>query len=544
VKKTPRTPRKPAAARRAAPRPRARPFSRVLIANRGEIALRVVRACRDLGISPVMVYSEADRDSLPVRLADGAFCIGAAPAASSYLDIDAIVKAARAARADAVHPGYGFLAENPLFAGACEDASLAFIGPSPETMRLMGDKVEARRLMEKRGVPVIPGLLDRAADGAAVAAFARRSGYPVILKAAAGGGGKGMRVVRQEADLEPALRAARSEAKASFGDDGVYAEKFMENVRHVEIQVLADAHGRAVHLGERECSVQRRHQKLVEEAPSMALRPAARARMGKMALEVVRASGYRNAGTIEFLLDAKGRPYFMEVNARIQVEHPVTELVIGVDLVRAQIAIARGDALGLRQEQLAPRGWAIECRVLAEDPANGFSPSPGRIVALRLPSGPGVRVDTALQAGDEISLHYDALIAKLIVWGPDRPEAIARMRRALDEFVVAGISTTLPFDRALMSDPDFVAGRLDIGFVDRVMPRLSAVMRETGPDAGIAAIAAAIQATEETSRPALHEGAAGPGPWAMAGRRARMDTRVPRRSEMSIFSRGRVSKGM
>ncbi len=523
-----RASRRPAALRRPAPRPHLRPIGRVLIANRGEIALRVLRACREMGISPVVVYSEADRDSLPVRLADAAFRIGDAPAASSYLDVDAILRAARAARADAVHPGYGFLAENPGFARACEAASLTFIGPPPEAMRLMGDKVEARRLMEKRGVPVIPGLLDRAADTATIAVFARQSGYPVMLKAAAGGGGKGMRVVRREADLESAVRAARSEAKASFGDDGIYAEKFMENVRHIEIQVLADAHGNAVHLGERECSVQRRHQKLVEEAPSVALRPADRARLGEIALEVVRACGYRNAGTVEFLLDAKGRPYFMEVNARIQVEHPVTELVTGVDLVRAQIAIARGDALRLRQDQLQPRGWAIECRILAEDPANGFRPSPGRILALRLPAGPGIRVDTALQAGDEISLHYDALIAKLLAWGPDRNEAIARLRRAVDEFLVAGIRTTLPFDRALLSDPDFVAGRLDIGFVDRVMPRLSGALQETGPDAEIAAIAAAVRATEETSSPAYREAAPGPGPWSLAGRRAQMEARLPR----------------
>jgi len=337
-----------------------------------------------------------------------------------------------------------------------------------------------------------------------------------------------MRVVRREAELDSALRAARSEAKASFGDDGIYAEKFMEDVRHIEIQILADAHGHAVHLGERECSVQRRHQKLVEEAPSVALRPADRARLGEIALEVVRACGYRNAGTVEFLLDEKRRPYFMEVNARIQVEHPVTELVTGVDLVRAQIEIARGDRLGLRQDRLQPRGWAIECRILAEDPANGFRPSPGRILALRLPAGPGIRVDTALQAGDEITLHYDALIAKLLAWGSDRNEAIARLRRAVDEFLVAGIRTTLPFDRALLSDPDFVAGRLDIGFVDRVMPRLAPLMQEAGPDAEIAAIAAAVRATEEASRPASREAVPGPGPWSLAGRRAQMEARLPR----------------
>ena len=389
---------------------------RILIANRGEIALRVLRACRDLRLSPIMVYSEADRDSLPV---DDARCIGPAPARSSYLDIDAIVRAARETRAEAVHPGYGFLAENPEFAEACGHAGLVFIGPPPEAMRLMGDKVEARRLMARRGVPVIPGLSERAATIAALRDFARQAGYPIILKAASGGGGKGMRVVRSEAELEAAARTARSEAKASFGDDGVYAEKLLEKVRHVEIQILADAHGNALHLGERECSVQRRHQKLIEEAPSPALSPAARETIGRLALEAARAAGYQNAGTVEFLVDGEERPYFMEVNARLQVEHPVTEMVTGLDLVRAQIDVARGRPLSVRQERIRRRGAAIECRILAEDPAASFRPSPGRIAALRFPGGPGVRVDSALEQGDEISLHYDALIA-------NRPQALIR----------------------------------------------------------------------------------------------------------------------
>ncbi len=516
-------PRRAAGRRVPRPAPGVRPIRRVLIANRGEIALRVLRACREMGLSPVAVYSEIDRDTLPVRLADAAYCIGPARSSASYLDIEAILRAARQAGADALHPGYGFLAENPGLARACESAGLTFIGPPPEAMRLVGDKVEARRLMQKTGVPVIPGLLDRAADAAAIAAFAGKTGYPVILKAAAGGGGKGMRVVRSEADLDAAVRGARSEARSAFGDDGIYAEKLMENVRHVEIQILADHHGHAVHLGERECSVQRRHQKLVEEAPSVALRPADRDRMGALALEVVRACGYRNAGTVEFLLDGKGRPYFMEVNARIQVEHPVTEMVTGCDLVRAQIEIARGDPLPVRQDRLRPRGWAIECRVLAEDPENGFRPSPGRIAALRLPAGPGIRVDTALQPGDEIPLHYDALIAKLIAWGRDRSEALARMRRAVDEFLVAGIRTTLPFHRELLRDPDFVAGLLDVGFVDRGMPRLEAAMREVGPDAEVAAIAAAIHAAEEAQSRAPAERIPGPGAWVTAGRRALME---------------------
>ena len=502
-----------------------RAIRRVLIANRGEIALRVLRACRDMDLSPVVVYSEIDRDTLPVRLADAAYCIG--PPAS-YLDIDAILDAARRSGSDALHPGYGFLAENPALARACISAGLAFIGPPPEAMRRVGDKVEARRLMQKAGVPVIPGLLDRAADAGAIAAFARTNGYPIILKAAAGGGGKGMRVVRSEAELEVAVRGARSEAGSAFGDDGLYAEMLMVGVRHVEIQVLADHHGNAVHFGERECSVQRRHQKLVEESPSVALGPADRDRMGALALQVVRSCGYRNAGTVEFLLDGKGRPYFMEVNARIQVEHPVTEMVTGFDLVQAQIAIAGGRPLPLGQGDVQPRGWAIECRVLAEDPENGFRPSPGRVAALRPPSGPGIRVDTALQPGDEIPLHYDALIAKLVAWGRDRGEAVARMRRAVDEFLIAGVRTTLPFHRELLRDPDFVAGRIDIGFLDRVMPRFEAAMRAVGPDAEAAAIAAVIHVIEGAARRPPAEPSRGPGAWVAAGRRALMESRPSR----------------
>src|SRR5262249_21494384 len=404
-------------------------------------------------------------------------------------------------------------------------------GPPPEAMRLAGDKVEARRLMEKRGVAVIPGLFDGGADAATIAAFAKRCGYPIILKAAAGGGGKGMRVVRSENELAPSVGAARSEAKAAFGDDGIYAEKFMKNVRHVEIQILADARGHAVHLGERECSVQRRHQKLLEESPCVALRPADRERIGGMALEVVGACGYRNAGTIEFLVDANRRAYFMEVNARIQVEHPVTEMVTGIDLVRKQIEIARGERLELRQDRLRPSGWAIECRILAEDPGNSFRPSPGRITALRVPSGPGIRVDTAVQQGDTISLHYDALIAKLIVWGSSRNEAIARMRGALGEFLIAGIRTTLPFHLALLADPDFQAGRLDIGFLERRGEALERALAESGPDEEIAAIAAGVRAAEEAFRPALQESASGLSPWVISGRRALMETRSLRRPE-------------
>ena len=501
---------------------------RILIANRGEIALRVVRACRDLGIAPVVAHSEADRDSLPVRLADQAVSIGPAPAVRSYLDQEAVIAAAKKSGCDAVHPGYGFLSENPEFAAAVERAGLVFIGPPPEAMRAVGDKVEARRLMAKAGVPIIPGLEERSADGAAIAAFARRAGFPILIKAAAGGGGKGMRVVRSEEELPSALRLARSEAKGAFGDDGVYAEKLLEGVRHVEIQVIADAHGNAVHLGERECSLQRRHQKLVEEAPSLAVSPDLRRRMGDLALLAVRASGYRNAGTVEFLLDREGNPYFMEVNARLQVEHPVTEMVTGIDLVRAQIEVASGRPLSFRQEEIAPCGWAIECRILAEDPSSGFHPCPGRITALRLPAGAGVRVDTALQAGDEISLHYDALIAKLLAWGRDRDEAIRRMRRALLEFRIAGIRTTIPFHLEVLEGAEFASGRFDIAWVDRALPGLvSRLAAPAGPEMEAAAVAAALYAYETSGadRPRTDPTTS---PWAAAGRRAQMIGRAPK----------------
>ncbi|MFQ5876722.1 MAG: acetyl/propionyl/methylcrotonyl-CoA carboxylase subunit alpha [Acidobacteriota bacterium] len=500
---------------------------RILIANRGEIALRVLRGCRGMGLSPLIVYSEADRDSLPVRLADAARPIGPPPAASSYLDIDAVLSAARAMRADAVHPGYGFLAENPDFAEAVAAAGMIFIGPPPEAMRLVGDKAAARRQAARHGVPVIPGLTERA-DLDAIRVFARQSGFPLILKAAAGGGGRGMRIVRREADLETAVRAARSEARASFGDDGIYAERYLEGVRHIEVQILADAHGGAVHLGERECSTQRRHQKLIEESPGPGVSDGARERLGQLAIEVARSCGYRNAGTVEFLVDRAGRAHFMEVNARLQVEHPVTELVTGIDLVRAQIEIARGDRLSVRQDRLRPRGWAMECRILAEDPTNSFFPCPGRVAAVRLPAGPGVRVDTALQPGDEVSLHYDPLVAKLITWGRDRDEAMARMRAALDEFQIVGVRTTIPFHREILEEGDFRAGRIDIGYVERVLPRVAERLRAAGPEVEMAAIAAAIVRCEESARAVATDRGRGPSAWTLAGRRALMGSRLNR----------------
>ncbi|HEX9186779.1 MAG TPA: acetyl-CoA carboxylase biotin carboxylase subunit, partial [Vicinamibacteria bacterium] len=412
----------------------ARAFGTVLVANRGEIAVRVIRACREMGIRSVAVFSEADREALHVRLADAALPIGPAPSRESYLSIDRVLAAARASGADAVHPGYGFLAENAAFARACEEAGIAFIGPRSATIALMGEKTSARREAVAAGVPVVPGTLEPIADERALAREAERIGYPVMLKAAAGGGGKGLRLVATPAGLLPALARARSEAKGAFGDESVYLEKAVARPRHVEIQVLADHHGNAVHLFERECSIQRRHQKVVEESPSPLVTPELRERMGALAVALVRRVGYVNAGTLEFLVDADRNPYFLEMNTRLQVEHPVTEMVTGVDLVQQQIRIAQGEPLPFRQEDLTQRGHAIECRVYAEDPDNGFLPSPGRIVALRPPGGPGVRDDSGVCEGGEVGVHYDPLVSKLVAWGESRDEAIRRMRRAVAEY--------------------------------------------------------------------------------------------------------------
>jgi acetyl-CoA carboxylase biotin carboxylase subunit len=440
---------------------------KVLIANRGEIAVRVLRGLREMEISGVVVYSEADRRSLPVLLADEAYPVGPAPSRESYLKAEAIVELAVAIGADGIHPGYGFLSENAAFARLCRDASLTFIGPSPEAIAAMGSKVESRRLMIAAGVPVVPGGQDPLPDLAAATAAAAAIGYPVMLKAASGGGGKGMRRVATEAELAAAYRGARSEAAASFGDDSVYLEKYIENPRHVEIQVLGDLHGRVVSLGERECSLQRRHQKVVEEAPSVAVTPDLRRRMGEAAVAAARAVGYSNAGTVEFLLADDGSFYFLEMNTRLQVEHPVTELVTGMDLVRAQIQVAQGEPLGPEVDDIGPRGHAIEVRVYAEDPFHRFTPSPGRIERLRLPEGPGVRNDFGVYEGSEVTIHYDPMLGKLIVWAADRERALRRLARALSELRIEGIKTNIPLFEALLADPDFRAGRLDIGMLDR-----------------------------------------------------------------------------
>ena len=493
------------------------PITRVLVANRGEIALRIIRACHEEGLQAVAVYSAADRTSPHVRAADLALAIGPAPAGESYLRIDRILEAARVSGAQAIHPGYGFLAERAPFADAVAEAGLAFVGPPPSAIRAMGDKTEARRRMRAAGVPVVPGA-DRPLDLAGARDLAEEIGYPVMVKAVAGGGGKGMRVVHQAGDLESALGTAAREAQKSFGDPAVYVEKFIDRPRHVEIQVLADA-TRTIHLGERECSVQRRHQKLLEEAPSIAVGADLRDRMGRAAVAAAEAVGYRGAGTCEFLLAADGSFYFLEMNTRIQVEHPVTELVYGVDLVREQLRIVRGMPMSIPDEPRQPNGWSVECRITGEDPANGFLPVTGRIEYLRVPSGPGVRWDAGVETGDEVTLHYDSMIAKLIVWARDRTEALDRMERALGELIVAGLSTNQGFHRRLIRDPAFRAGEVDIQFLDRRQDLLTPA--DDGAMERVVAVAAALAEDEarRNRKPAIAPTATA-GRWVEAGRRA------------------------
>ena len=443
-------------------------FKKILIANRGEIACRIIWACRELGIKTVAVHSEADRDSLHVRYADEAVCIGPASSLQSYLNIPQIIAAAEITNVDAIHPGYGFLSENAHFAEVCQECNITFIGPSPEVIRMMGDKSEARRTMIAAGVPVTPGSEGLIEDEQAAIREAQRIGYPVMIKATAGGGGRGMRIAYNDMELINAYQTARSEAEVAFRNSGVYLERYIANPRHIEIQVLGDSHGNVVHLGERECSVQRRHQKLIEESPSPAVSDELREEMGRIAVDACRRIGYTNAGTIEFLLDETGKFYFMEMNTRIQVEHPVTEQVTVSDLVAAQIRIAAGGEIGFRQEDLIFVGHSIECRINAEDPET-FRPSPGRITSLNLPTGPGVRVDTAIYNGYFVPPHYDSLIAKLIVHHRTRERAIARMKRALEAMVVEGIKTTIPIHLQILNDPDFIAGNISTRFMDRFM---------------------------------------------------------------------------
>jgi acetyl-CoA carboxylase biotin carboxylase subunit len=445
-------------------------FKKILIANRGEIALRIIQACKELGIQTVAVYSTADRDSLHVTYADEDVCIGPPPSKSSYLNISSIISAAEITGADAVHPGYGFLAENAHFAEVLAECKIGWIGPRPEVIRLMGDKAKARQTAKAAGVPVLPGSQEPLEDATQAARLAAEVGYPVILKASAGGGGRGMRIVHSEAELAPQLAAAREEAEKAFGDGSVYFEKYLTEPRHIEFQVFGDTHGKVVHLGERECSIQRRHQKLIEESPSPALTPELRAEMGAAAVRLCEAVGYENAGTIEFLLDSDGRFYFMEMNTRIQVEHPVTEMVTGMDLVKLQIEVAVGRRLEI-PNGMKPRGHAIECRVNAENP-DTFAPSPGPLKTFHLPGGPGTRVDTHGYEDYVVPPYYDSLVAKLIVHDRTREYAIARMCRALDFFVVEGIQTSIPLHKRILRDPDFIAGRLSTRFMERFLQRV------------------------------------------------------------------------
>ena len=476
-----------------------RSFRKILIANRGEIAVRIIRACREMDLGTVAVYSEADRSAPHVRLADEAYLIGPPPARESYLRVERILDVARRAGADAIHPGYGFLAENASFARACEEAGVAFIGPGSATITLLGEKTSARRLAVRAGVPVVPGTLEPLTDLATLQAEAQRIGFPVMLKAASGGGGKGLRLVATSEELESAAARARSEARSAFGDDDIYLEKALLRPRHIEIQVLADHHGNAVHLFERECSVQRRHQKVIEESPSPFVKPELRERMGNLAVALVKEAGYRNAGTLEFLVDAQRNPYFLEMNTRLQVEHPVTELVTGQDIVKLQIRIAQGEKLPFVQSDLQQRGHAIECRVYAEDPERGFMPSPGKITALRVPGGPGIRDDSGVYEGYQVPIHYDPLISKLVAYGNNRPEVIARMRRALSEYKILGIKTTLPFFDRVLRHPGFVAGDFDTSLVEKILAE--AVKPESHLDVALAAAAIRAFRDRAASRP-------------------------------------------
>ncbi len=442
-------------------------FRKILIANRGEIALRIIRACRELGIRTVAVYSDVDKDSLHTRFADESVCIGPASSAQSYNNIPSILTAAEITDSEAIHPGYGFLSENPHFAEACATSGITFIGPSADSIRMGGDKAKARQVMKRRGVPVVPGSDGPVASEETALKTARKIGFPVILKASAGGGGRGMRIARNEEELDKLYFMAQREALTAFGNGELYVEKFIPDMRHVEVQILADAKGNVIHLGERDCSIQRRHQKLIEESPSPAVAEKFRKRLGEYAVKAARAIKYRNAGTVEFIVDSESNIYFMEMNTRLQVEHPVTEYVSGVDIVKEQIRIAAGAPLELKQPKVKLKGHSIECRINAEDPER-FIPCPGKITFLNLPGGPGVRVDTAVYNCCVIPSHYDSLVAKLIVYGEDREEAVAKMRRALDEFIIEGIKTTIPFHKKVLSDPDFIKGDFNTGFVEKM----------------------------------------------------------------------------
>ena len=503
-------------------------FRKILIANRGEIAVRILRACRELGIRSAAVFSDVDRSSLHVRLADEAYPIGPAPSRESYLRIDKIMDVARRAGCDAIHPGYGFLAENAALPRACADAGVTFIGPSAEAMEALGAKTAGRQLARRAEVPTVPGTNDPIDDPRAAQELARNMGYPVLLKAVAGGGGKGMRLVNADSEFSAAFRDASSEALNAFGNASVYLEKYLEQPRHIEIQILADAHGRVVSLGERECSVQRRHQKVIEEAPSPIMTPELRKRMGDAAVRLARAGGYTNAGTVEFLVDSHYNFYFLEVNTRLQVEHPVTEQVTGLDLVKLQIAIAAGHRLPFAWETITPRGHAMEVRLYAEDPENNFFPSPGKILSRHAPSGPGIRIDEGVYEGWTVPMDYDPLLSKLIAWGNSREETISRLRRALEEYSITGIKTNSALFRRILAEPDFLRAEIHTKWLDEMLRRPHPAAHSDANGVDAAAIAAALwQATRNgDATTALSGPAALESPWKREGRRQQLE-RLP-----------------
>jgi acetyl-CoA carboxylase biotin carboxylase subunit len=500
---------------------------RILVANRGEIAIRVIRACRDLGLESVAIYSEADREALHVRFATYAYPVGEATATDSYLNIDRVLQAAHATKADAIHPGYGFLSENSEFARRCEDEGLIFIGPTAECMALVGNKARARQCAIDAGVPVVPGSPDPVENIAEAQHFAEKIGYPIMLKAAAGGGGKGMRLVENDAELDRSFETASSEALSAFGNGRIYVEKAIVTPRHVEIQILADLHGNQVHLGERECTLQRRHQKVLEEAPSPVVNPELRKQMGEAALMVAMQAEYSNAGTVEFLLDSDRKFYFIEVNARLQVEHPVTELLTGIDLVAEQISLAQGKKLSFGQEDVEFRGHAIECRIYAEDPDNDFAPSPGVIKTLNIPSGPGIRDDSCLFEGYNVPIHYDPIVGKLIAWGADRLTAIRRLQRALTEYKIRGVATTIPLFQRVLADSDFINANFDTGYLDRLLNGASEPTGSITDDCDsiteVARLAAAVHIFLNEEHKAYRPLKAPGSPWKIAGRTAALD---------------------
>ncbi len=497
-------------------------FKKILIANRGEIAIRVNRACRELGIPTVAVFSEADRAALHVRVCDEAVCIGGAAARDSYLRQDRILEAAQRLGVDAIHPGYGFLSENAEFAEGCAAAGITFIGPNPKAIRVMGNKTTSRQAVAVMGVPLVPGMQENLKDEADALAWAERIGFPLMMKAAAGGGGKGLRMVHRIEDIPGAFRAAQSEGMASFGDGSVYLERYVDRPRHVEIQVLGDKHGNLVYFPERDCSIQRRHQKVIEEAPSVLVDEDMRRRMGEAAVQAARSVGYDSAGTVEFIVSGSTREFFfLEMNTRLQVEHPITEMVTGVDLCKEMIKVAAGDPLPFRQEDIRLTGHAIECRIYAEDPDNGFLPTPGRIHGLRVPGGPWVRDESGMYEGLDVPIHYDPMLSKLVVWGSTRERAITRMQRALAEYHVKGIKTTIPFHARMMEHPDFLAGNYDTHFIDTRFQPLDA--QRTKPHEDAALVAAAIQAFRRDKHRAQHLMGGHPdtpeaSPWKLSGR--------------------------